>query len=244
MTRKVSRRDFIKLAAIGAGGAFLAGCAPKATPIAPAVEAPTTAAGGAVTPTPLTIEVLWENWGELFNQKMAVIGDAFTKDAAPNITVKWDFAENNKEKLLTSVAAGTPPDATITSYIENATYAAKGTFMPLDDLLAQAGLGQKDFIPGMWDTSIWEGKLYAIPGGADAKFLVYSKDVYRDAGLDPEAPPKTVDEFRAHALKDPQEGRTREPRKAGVRSHRHRHALLGSAVGRGLVRPGDKEGDR
>jgi len=199
MTRRVSRRDFIKATAIGAGGAFLASCAPAATPTAQVVVPPATAAGGAAPP--VTIEVLWENWGELFNKKMSSIGDAFTKDAAPNITVKWDFAENNKEKLLASVAAGTPPDATITSYIENATYAAKGTFMPLDDLLAEAGLGQKDFVPGMWDTSIWEGKLYAIPGGADAKFLVYSKDVYRDAGLDPEAPPKTVDEFREHALK-------------------------------------------
>jgi multiple sugar transport system substrate-binding protein len=51
----------------------------------------------------------------------------------------------------------------------------------------------------MYDACVWNGALYAIPGGADYIVLYWNKDVYRDAGLDPEQPPTSGDELMAHS---------------------------------------------
>ncbi len=220
--RRLTRRDFLTWAGVGATGAILAACGPAPTPevvekvvtkevekvVKETVVVEETVVVKETVPVevtavaePVTIEMWWGNWGDFYNDLMKVIGDDFTKNAAPHITVKWVFAEEWREKLLTSVAAGTPPDCCYTDIESNATLMDQGVFVPLDGELAKSGLGQKDFIPAQWDASQWEGKLYALPGGADARLLVYNKDLYREVGLDPEKPPKTFDEFMEHSLK-------------------------------------------
>jgi hypothetical protein len=47
----------------------------------------------------------------------------------------------------------------------------------------------------IYDSSTYNGKLYAIPGGADYFCMFYSKDVMRDADLDPEKPPATLEDL-------------------------------------------------
>jgi multiple sugar transport system substrate-binding protein len=153
------------------------------------------------TPAPMAISCWWGNWGEYYNNLMKAVGDDFTKEAEPNIKVEWTFAEDWQQKLLTSVAAGTPPDTCYMGSEVIYDFAQQGAVLPLDERLAQAGIKGEDFVPAMWDTALFEGKAFGLPGAADAKMIIYSKDVYRDVGLDPEAPPKSLDEFKEHALR-------------------------------------------
>jgi len=193
--RSLSRRDFLKLAGVGATGVILAGCAPPATPeVAQETVVPTAAT------QPVTISCWWGNWGEYYNNLMKAVGDDFTKEAAPNITVEWTFADEWIQKLQAAVAAGTPPDACYASD-RVVDLAQQGALLALDERLAQAGMKGQDFVPAIWDMALFEGKPYGLPGAADAKMVIYSKDVYRDIGLDPEAPPKSLDEFKEQALK-------------------------------------------
>lgn len=48
---------------------------------------------------------------------------------------------------------------------------------------------------------VFRGKLYAIPAHMTARKLIYNKDIFRQAGLDPEQPPKTLEEFAQYARK-------------------------------------------
>ena len=45
------------------------------------------------------------------------------------------------------------------------------------------------------------GKLYSMPWNISTPLLYYNKDAFREAGLDPEKPPQTLDEIRAAAEK-------------------------------------------
>ena len=215
---KLSRRQLLRFGALSAGVGALAACggtaatpadtAPTAVPAAaptaaadqptaaPAADVPTAApaaAGGAVT-----VSALNENWGEIYNNLMINISDDFSK-ANPDIKVEWDFNPDWNTKLTTLLAANTPPDSCIMRPGQLANLGAKGALTDLGPLVQEAGLSRSDFVTPIYDSSLYDGKLYAIPGGADYICMFYSKDAYRDAGLDPAKPPTTIDELLGHS---------------------------------------------
>lgn len=204
MTYKpVSRRSFLKAAAVGSAGALLAACAaptqvettqPEAEQPAaeqPAVEQPQAEAPAAEA---VTLKVLAENWGEVYNNLMMVIGDEFTKEN-PAITVEWEFDPEWRTKMTTLFAASTPPDLCFMRSDFLASVAPKDVLLPLDNYLAEAGAKREDFVLAMYDSGSYQGKLFGMPGGADYWNLFFSKTVFEAAGLDPEAPPTTVAEL-------------------------------------------------
>jgi ABC-type glycerol-3-phosphate transport system substrate-binding protein len=72
----------------------------------------------------------------------------------------------------------------------------KGKLVNLKTVLDQAVF---DKIPGtIWDlTSLGGSEVYYVPSSVDAFVLYYNKDVFRQAGLDPEKPPANWDELLA-----------------------------------------------
>jgi ABC-type glycerol-3-phosphate transport system substrate-binding protein len=56
-----------------------------------------------------------------------------------------------------------------------------------------------DFLPGLLRAATWQDTLYALPMEATLLALLYNKDHFRDAGLDPNRPPQTWDELRTYA---------------------------------------------
>ncbi|MCX6048198.1 MAG: extracellular solute-binding protein, partial [Chloroflexi bacterium] len=79
--------------------------------------------------------------------------------------------------------------------------AAKNTFVALDDFVQTGGYKADDFVSALYNASLYNGKLFALPGGADYITLFWSKDTYKAASLDPDAPPKTADELIDHSKK-------------------------------------------
>ena len=65
-----------------------------------------------------------------------------------------------------------------------------------------------DIFPELLKNASWRGKLYALPMEATALGLFYNKDLFRQAGLDPNHPPQTWDELRdyAHELTSDRDG--------------------------------------
>jgi len=80
--------------------------------------------------------------------------------------------------------------------------ARQGAILPMYQLLAKYPI--KDlrwFLPqitgGMSDA---KGRLLALPWMADIPIYLYNRDLYRRAGLDPDAPPRTWRDMQAHLL--------------------------------------------
>lgn len=51
----------------------------------------------------------------------------------------------------------------------------------------------------VWDICCDDGDVYGIPLGLHIRGLVYRKDLFEQAGLDPESPPTTIEELLEYA---------------------------------------------
>ncbi len=96
---------------------------------------------------------------------------------------------------MTLVASGLAPDVTYTNWVGLADLARNGTLLPLDSFAQKEGWSRDQFVPAMWDAVMHNGQMYAVPGGGDYIALYYNKDVFAEVGLDPERPPKTLQEL-------------------------------------------------
>ena len=59
---------------------------------------------------------------------------------------------------------------------------------------------EKDFFPLVSAAKV-DGKYYALPTAVRSLALIWNKDLFKKAGLDPEIPPKTLDELVEYAQK-------------------------------------------
>ena len=195
---RMNRRNFLRMSGgLGAGAALMAACsAPAASPAA----APAATDAPAAAPAASTggLNVLNENWGDIYNNLMTEIGKSFTQ-ANPDIPIDWNFDPEWTTKLTTLIAAKTPPDATVMRPGPLASLASKGALLELDQFVKDAGKTRADFLAPIYDSGTLNGKLYAIPGGADYICQFYSKDVLKAAGLDPDKPAVTTDDLLGHS---------------------------------------------
>jgi multiple sugar transport system substrate-binding protein len=97
------------------------------------------------------------------------------------------------------IAAGNQPDiVTLSVGTQVGDLAAQNALIPLEDLPGAADL-LKGLQPAI--TQKLYGHNYYVPAGADVTLLIYNKDLFKEAGLDPNKPPATWDEFLADAEK-------------------------------------------
>lgn len=111
----------------------------------------------------------------------------------------------NPQKLMTSIVGGVPPDVIHQDRFTVGDWASRGTFRALDDFLAgESGVEavrRENFYRAAWNEAVYQGKVYAIPSGIDDRLLMYNRAIFREAGLDPDRPPRTWDELLSYAQK-------------------------------------------
>ncbi len=117
----------------------------------------------------------------------------------PTIHVELLDVPQMEQKLLTAIAGRVPPDIALFDRFRTANYAERGAFMTLDDLAAKRGIRSEDFFEAPWGECIYRDELYAIPFNSDVRVLFYNKDLFAEAGLDPERPPRNWRELREYS---------------------------------------------
>jgi multiple sugar transport system permease protein len=107
------------------------------------------------------------------------------------------------QKLMTSIAGNVPPDVINQDRFTIGDWASRDTFTPLNDLLKTdpGPIRQEDYYNSCWQEAVYKGKVYAIPSGTDDRALYYNKKLFREAGLDPNKPPRTWEELERDAIK-------------------------------------------
>jgi len=104
-------------------------------------------------------------------------------------------------KMLPAVAGNVPPDVSIFDRYLVASYAGRGAFECLDERVKEAGLRAQDFFDAPWGECLYDGHQYAVPYDTDVRVLYYNKRAFREAGLDPENPPRTWKDLREYSRK-------------------------------------------
>ncbi|MBQ0995347.1 ABC transporter substrate-binding protein [Streptomyces sp. RK62] len=119
----------------------------------------------------------------------------------PGTEVKWidQPAEGYADKISADAAGGTLPDVVNVSPDLVAPLAKAGLALDLDKA---AGKYRKEYLDGAWASHQVPGLkgTYAFPWYLNTGPLFYNKTLFKEAGLDPEQPPKTYDEVFDAAL--------------------------------------------
>jgi multiple sugar transport system substrate-binding protein len=103
-------------------------------------------------------------------------------------------------KNLAAIAAGNPPDVIINDINSVAHRAKNEQAMNLSEYIKDDEY-KKQFYPELWKTVEYEGDPYAVPFNTDTRLLFYNKKAFKEAGLDPNKPPKTWAELEEYAKK-------------------------------------------
>lgn len=152
-------------------------------------------------PTGRTVVRYWEKWTGVEGAAMQRIVDRFnaTVGAAHGLWVDYQALGDVDKRMLIAAAGGDPPDVAGLPDRFVPPYADQGALRPLDDLADEFSLDLDAFKPIWLDICRFDGKLYALPSTPYTIALYYNRQLFRDAGLDPDRPPQTTAELNEYA---------------------------------------------
>jgi ABC-type sugar transport system permease subunit/ABC-type glycerol-3-phosphate transport system substrate-binding protein len=107
----------------------------------------------------------------------------------------------NESGMLMAIAGGMAPDVLYVNFRQLENYVNQGFLLPLDDYLAREPHLMDKVQQQIRDVITVKGHVYSFPYQQAVQALYYRKDYFRDAGLDPNRPPKNWDEFYSYAQK-------------------------------------------
>lgn len=146
----------------------------------------------------------WTFWGsETRRPIIEKIVDDFN-ESQEEIEVKHVFLPWGDiwTKNLAAIAAGNPTDVIVNDINSVAVRAQENQNMDLTPYIEEDDENiEERFFENLWETTLYEGKPYALPFNTDTRLLFYNKDHFEEVGLDPEKPPQTWDELEEYAKK-------------------------------------------
>lgn len=131
---------------------------------------------------------------------MPRIVEAFNKGHKDQ--VKLDIIPNAEiiQKYGTAAAGGTAPDMLSLDLIYTPSFASSGQLEDVTDWAKSLPYFDK-LSPAHVKTGTWKGHIYGLPFSADSSVLIWNKDLFKKAGLDPDKGPATWAEIAADSAK-------------------------------------------
>jgi len=198
-----SRRTFLGL--LGSS-ALLAGCAPSIG--SGTAQEPARYREGEYTGPRQRLQ-FWNPFTGGDGPAMAAMVDAFNA-AHPGIEVVMTslVADDMYTKVMPAVGAGVGPDVAIMHLDQLATFAARNTLVPLEEVVDGLGVDGQDFVPAAWDNGVYGGVRYGIPLDLFTMAQYWSTDALDSAGtpgpvLDAEGYAETVAALQSGGLAHP-----------------------------------------
>ncbi len=103
-------------------------------------------------------------------------------------------------KILASIEGGTSPDLVMLGYVRPS-WLYQGLAMPLDSYMKSSHFNLSKFTPTAWNQGYVNGHYYTMTSEQDTLVLLYNKDLFKRAGLDPAKPPLTFSQMESYAKK-------------------------------------------
>jgi len=128
------------------------------------------------------------------------LADAYNKSHKNQVKLAIIPNDQFVTKFASASAAGTPPDVVGIDLVFLPAFAAHGQMTDITDK-AKALSFFSQLSPSHVRLSTYQDKIYALPFSAESSFLLYNKDLFKRAGLDPNTPPKTWAEIEQAAAK-------------------------------------------
>ena len=137
----------------------------------------------------------WHSFsGQLSKTAEQLIG--MFNESQDEFEVQGFYRGTYDESLTAAIAAvrsGNPPAVLQAPGTSTQSLLLSGVVYPVHQLMADQAVGVdwEDFLPAIFGVYSHEGNLYSLPFNTSTPILYYNKDMFAEAGLDPEQPPIT-----------------------------------------------------
>lgn len=152
------------------------------------------------TPDGRIIIDYWEKWEKFEKEAMRQIVDDYNA-SQDKVYVNFLSVGQLDQKLLLATAGGNPPDVAGLWAWRLYSYAETGALQPLDDLMERDGIMPDDYLPSIYNQLNYRGFTWALPTTPATLALHYNREMFSEAGLDPDRPPQTLAELKEYARK-------------------------------------------
>jgi ABC-type glycerol-3-phosphate transport system substrate-binding protein len=205
VTGRFNRRAFLQVGSTSALGVLLAACSAPAAPQSsapppsaataaaapaattapaakPAAAAPTTAAAAApaaaAKPIKANLQFLFAD-GPPQKDKLESIVEKFkAKNPDAQVEVVWSPWGEFETKIVAMHSSGTPPDFHQIDDDAVPFFAMRDLLMPVDAVLKDHQVDQKEYHPMIWDLTTVQGKVMALTLALKPRAYIYNVDLF------------------------------------------------------------------
>ena len=157
-----------------------------------------TALGTALADEPITIQ-FWNSFTGADGAILERLVKQFNEENEWGITVEMDISPSFTEQLTSALAANSGPALVLFSTAFRFQYA--DYLKDISDIFEKTGMDKADFIQSYLDYCSEGDALYLLPFQIVGYYMMWNKDLFAEAGLDPEAPPTNWDQWAEYAAK-------------------------------------------
>lgn len=138
-------------------------------------------------------------WTRAPMEKQAtLLVDAYNASHENQVSLTITPNDDYVAKVGAAAGSGSLPDLFAADIVYVPNWTSQGLFTDITDRID--GLPYADELAqGHIDAGTYEDQEYVLPFVLDLSVMFYNKDLYREAGLDPEKPPTTLKEYGEHA---------------------------------------------
>ncbi|MEW6549524.1 MAG: extracellular solute-binding protein, partial [Spirochaetota bacterium] len=144
-------------------------------------------------------------WQYFFETKVKLVDELIKNFEKANPGIKVEQVtfpyETFNQKVAASIPAGEGPDVITLFYGWLPMYVKAGYLQELPKSDFNKEFYDKNFYPFVAESVDFGGKYYSVPTAVRTLALIWNKKLFKEAGFDPEKPPKTLDELAAYARK-------------------------------------------
>lgn len=206
------KRYWLNLLILVLLGVVLAACGggdePTAVPAAtdapageePVAEEPAEGTEGCFMEVEEGATITFSGWGDETEQQVYRDSIERFKEVCPAVTVNYEpIPAEFQTKLKAAMAGGTAPDVFYVDDQLMTAFAPSGQLLPLDDLMAEAGISRADFIDPLLTIFTFDGQTYGLPKDWGTLGLIYLPAAFEEAGLDEPTADWTWEDLHAAA---------------------------------------------
>ncbi|NGN62334.1 ABC transporter substrate-binding protein [Streptomyces sp. A7024] len=198
-----TRRHLLRASAAGllAGSGLLGACTPGSSDDGSGSGAEQPKGKAAAAAKPKGTLFVWMHESGAYHKVFMKLREQYEREF-PEVTVEPQFIPVGQydTKLLTAFTGGTSPDVCKIGAWHLHDHVAKQRMAPLVPEVFKASSTDElaaRFEPGGLEPVTVNGKIYGLPVDFNTVFLLYRRDRFEDAGLDPDRPPRTWEEVEA-----------------------------------------------
>ena len=147
---------------------------------------------------PITIQ-FWNGWTGSDGDVLTELVDEFNKTNKWGITVEMDISPSFADQFATAMAANEGPTMILSNAASKFSYESQ--IVAMDDIWDKTELKKEDFMDTYLSALTTDDGLFGLPFQISSYVVYWNKDLFKAAGLDPEAPPASYDQWTEYAKK-------------------------------------------